>query len=73
MKRGRDVRVCVIGAGSSGITAAKHLLQAGIKDLVVYDRNDQVGGNWIYSPEETHSSVYETTHIISSKNALAVP
>ncbi len=67
MKRGKDVRVCVIGAGPSGITAAKHLLQAGIKDVVVYERNNQVGGNWIYSPDPSHSSVYETTHIISSK------
>ncbi|MCL4254438.1 MAG: NAD(P)/FAD-dependent oxidoreductase, partial [Anaerolineae bacterium] len=67
MKRGKDVRVCVIGAGPSGITAAKHLLQAGIQNVVVYERNNQVGGNWIYSPDPSHSSVYETTHIISSK------
>ncbi len=26
-----------------------------------------MGGNWIYSPKVTHSSVCETTHIISSK------
>ncbi|MDX2075840.1 MAG: NAD(P)-binding domain-containing protein [bacterium] len=67
MKRGKDVRVCVIGAGPSGITAAKHLLQAGIQNVVVYERNNQVGGNWIYSADPSHSSVYETTHIISSK------
>lgn len=60
-------RVCVIGAGCSGITAIKNLLQAGIKDVVCYEQNDQVGGNWIYSAEESHSSVCETTHIISSK------
>jgi cation diffusion facilitator CzcD-associated flavoprotein CzcO len=67
MKFGKNVRVCVIGAGPSGITAAKHLLQVGITNLVVYDRNDQVGGNWIYSDKVEHSSVYETAHIISSK------
>lgn len=67
MKTGQDVRVCVIGAGPSGITAAKHLLQAGIKNVVVYEKNDQVGGNWVYSEEVGHSSVYETAHIISSK------
>ena len=64
---GKDARVCVIGAGPSGITAIKHLLQVGLTNIVCYDMNDQVGGNWIYSPDPSHSSVYETSHIISSK------
>jgi len=67
MQRGLAARVCIIGAGPSGITAAKNLLQVGIKNLVVYEKGDQVGGNWVYSPQPSHSSVYETTHIISSK------
>lgn len=61
-------RVCIIGAGPSGITAVKNLIQAGINNVVCYERNDQVGGNWIYSPQLSHSSVFETTHIISSKS-----
>ena len=65
-------RVCVIGAGPSGITAAKNLLAAGFDDVVVYDRNTEVGGNWIFRPGESHSSVFETTHIISSKRHVAV-
>ena len=60
-------RVCVIGAGCSGITALKNLIQAGVTDVVCYEQNDQVGGNWVYSPKVSHSSVCETTHIISSK------
>ncbi len=59
-------RVCVIGAGPSGITALKNLLDEGI-DVVCYDRQQDVGGNWIFSEEEGHSSVFDTTHIISSK------
>jgi hypothetical protein len=59
-------RICIIGAGPSGITALKNLLDEGL-DVVVFDRNAEVGGNWIYSEEESHSSVFETTHIISSK------
>ena len=59
-------RVCVIGAGPSGITAIKNLLDENIP-LVAYDYNSDVGGNWIYSENESHSSVFETTHIISSK------
>lgn len=59
-------RICVIGAGPSGITALKNLLDEGL-NVVVYDRNQEVGGNWIYTENESHSSVFETTHIISSK------
>ena len=63
----RKPRVGIIGAGPSGIAAAKAMLQAGLDDLVLFERNNQVGGNWIYSPQSSHSSVFETTHIISSK------
>ena len=58
--------VCVIGAGPSGITALKNIHEKGIK-VIAYDYNHDVGGNWIYSEKESHSSVFETTHIISSK------
>ena len=60
-------RVCVIGAGCSGITAVKNLLQAGITDFVCYEKSEQIGGNWVFREDNTHSSVYETTHLISSK------
>jgi hypothetical protein len=67
MKRDSSARVCIIGAGPSGITAAKNCLQVGLKNIVVYEKGDQVGGNWVFSLRLSHSSVYETTHIISSK------
>lgn len=59
-------KVCVIGAGPSGITAAKNLKDEGM-DVVVYDLGTEVGGNWVFTEEVGHSSVFETTHIISSK------
>jgi hypothetical protein len=59
-------RICVIGAGPSGIAAAKNCLQAGL-DVVVFEKNDRVGGNWVFAAQTGHSSVYENTHIISSK------
>jgi len=59
-------RVAIIGAGPSGITALKNLIDAGL-EVSLFDRNEEVGGNWIYSEKEGHSSVFETTHIISSK------
>ena len=59
-------KVCVIGAGPSGITAAKNLLDEGL-DVTVFDYGKEVGGNWVFNDAESHSSVFETTHIISSK------
>ncbi len=59
-------KVCVIGAGPSGITALKNLIDQGL-DVMCYDFNSDVGGNWIYNENKSHSSVFEATHIISSK------
>jgi hypothetical protein len=59
-------RICVIGAGPSGIAAAKNLLDEGL-DVTVFDRGEEVGGNWVFAEKTGHSSVFETTHIISSK------
>ncbi|HZZ72926.1 MAG TPA: NAD(P)-binding domain-containing protein [Pirellulales bacterium] len=60
----RTDRYCVIGAGSSGLTAAKNLLQAGIAcDLL--EKNSQLGGTWCYG--QPGSSVYRSTSLISSK------
>ena len=36
-------------------------------DVVVFEKNDKVGGNWVFNADTGHSSVYENTHIISSK------
>ncbi len=63
---GNDVQICVIGAGPSGITAAKNAIQFGF-NVVVFEKNDKVGGNWVFNASTGHSSVYENTHIISSK------
>ncbi len=60
-------RICIIGAGPSGITAAKNCQQANL-DFVVFEKNDKVGGNWVFNSKTGHSSVYENTHLISSKN-----
>jgi len=62
-----DKRICVIGAGPSGITAIKNIAEAGF-NIKAFDINSDVGGNWIYNENESHSSVFETTHIISSKS-----
>ena len=40
-------RACVIGAGSSGITAAKHLYLAGVP-FDCFERGHDVGGNSVF-------------------------
>ena len=61
-----DKKVCVIGAGPSGLTAVKNCLQYGL-DVTVFEKNNKVGGNWVFNAKTGHSSVYNNTHIISSK------
>ena len=63
----KEKKVCVIGAGPSGITAARNLLEHSL-DVTVYDYGNEVGGNLVFSEVSSHSSVFETTHIISSKS-----
>ena len=59
-------RICVIGAGPSGIAAAKNCVQAGL-NVVVFEKNDRLGGNCVFNAATGHSSGYDNTHIISSK------
>src|SRR5215813_7775374 len=62
--RERTDAYCIIGAGSSGITAAKNLRQLGIP-FDVFERENSIGGNWCYG--KPNSSVYRSIHLISSK------
>jgi len=60
----------VIGAGASGITAAKTCLDHGLEP-VVYEKSDHIGGNWAYRDETGHASVYRSTYINTSKQLMA--
>jgi len=60
------IHVAVIGAGPSGLAAAKNCLAQGLA-VTVFEKNDKVGGNWVFNSKTGHSSVYENTHIISSR------
>src|SRR5882762_5274192 len=57
-------KVCVVGAGPSGLIMARRLLAAGI-DFDLYERHSDVGGIW--DPDNPGSPVYESAHFISSK------
>jgi hypothetical protein len=60
-----DPRICVIGAGPSGLTTLKNLLALGLTNVACFDEADAIGGNWVF--RENQPSVHEATHIISSK------
>lgn len=58
--------VAVIGAGTSGLTAAKYSLVQGY-DVTIYEQNEQLGGIWWYTDQtgtnqfglEIHSPMYQ--------------
>jgi len=60
-------RIAVVGAGPSGLTVIKTLAEAGLDNLFAIEAQSELGGNWVYRDTTGHASVYETTHIISSK------
>ena len=55
-------RVCVIGAGSSGIAVVKALKDRNLPH-VCFEKSDQVGGNWTYGNSNGMSAAYESLHI----------
>ncbi|XP_015581217.1 flavin-containing monooxygenase FMO GS-OX-like 4 isoform X3 [Ricinus communis] len=65
-------RVAVIGAGAAGLVAARELRKEG-HIAVVFEKDDQIGGTWVYTPRIEsdllginpsraiiHSSIYES-------------
>ena len=61
---------CVVGAGSSGLAAAKNLREHGFA-VEVFEREDDVGGNWNWQAE--HARIYSSVHTISSKPFTQFP
>ncbi|HWE63608.1 MAG TPA: NAD(P)-binding domain-containing protein [Chloroflexota bacterium] len=62
-------RACIIGAGSSGITAVKALHDAGIP-FDCYEKSDCIGGNWAFGNKNGMSAAYRTLHINSSRDSM---
>ena len=62
-------KVCLIGAGSSGIAAAKTLHERGI-DFDCYELSDRVGGNWVWDNKNRVSSSYRSLHINTSRTRM---
>jgi thioredoxin reductase len=62
-------RVCIIGAGASGIAACKVLKDHGIP-FDCYEASDRVGGVWAYENPNGMSSAYKSLHINTSKKVM---
>ena len=62
-------RVCVIGAGSSGIASCQVLNARGI-DFDCYEQGSEVGGNWRYGNDNGMSSAYESLFINTSREIM---
>ncbi|MCW2784597.1 MAG: hypothetical protein JWP74_1114 [Marmoricola sp.] len=62
-------RVCIIGAGSSGIAAAQVLQARGV-EFDCFEAGSQVGGNWRYENDNEMSSAYASLHINTSRQLM---
>ena len=60
----------VIGAGCSGITALKGLVEQGI-EATCFEASDRVGGNWVFENKNGMSACYRDLHINTSRLRMA--
>jgi dimethylaniline monooxygenase (N-oxide forming) len=61
-------RVAIVGAGPSGLVAAKHALQAGF-DVAVFEASDDLGGQW--HTTAAHSGVWPAMRTNTSRAMTA--
>jgi hypothetical protein len=59
----------VIGAGSSGIAAAKALRERGVPHTV-FEASDRVGGVWVFGNRNGLSAAYRGLHINTSRDRM---
>ncbi|PIN00899.1 Flavin-containing monooxygenase [Handroanthus impetiginosus] len=75
-------KVCVIGAGPSGLVAARELRKEG-HNVVVLEQSHDVGGQWLYEPKvdqenplgkdsflKVHSSMYASFRLASPREIM---
>lgn len=68
-------KVCVIGAGPSGLCAIKHSIASNF-EVVSFDKQNAIGGLWNYTDEigsEVHSSMYKSLMITIPKEIMHFP
>ncbi|XP_065055085.1 flavin-containing monooxygenase 5-like [Rhopilema esculentum] len=71
MERGTEMKkVAVIGAGPSGLTAIRWAVEEGF-DVVCFEQEDDIGGLWRFTTDDSHSSVCKSTVINTSKEMMS--
>ncbi|XP_034673602.1 flavin-containing monooxygenase FMO GS-OX-like 9 [Vitis riparia] len=81
-ERNQSKHVCVIGAGPSGLVAARELRKEG-HSVVVIEQNHDIGGQWLYEPKvegeealgkstflKVHSSIYDSLRLFSPREIM---
>jgi hypothetical protein len=63
-------KVCIIGAGSSGLTACQVLGARGIA-FDCFEKGSMIGGNWRYENDNGTSSAYRSLHINSARKLMS--
>lgn len=61
--------ICIVGAGSSGVTVAKALKEAGLA-FDIFEKGSDIGGMWRYENDNGQSSCYASLHIDTSRPNL---
>jgi thioredoxin reductase len=61
--------VALVGAGSSGIAAAKALHERGLP-FDCFEASDRVGGNWVFGNRNGMSAAYRDLHINTSRQRM---
>ena len=62
--------VCVIGAGVSGLTTVKHLMDRDIS-FECFEIGSGIGGNWRYDNDSGRSPIYASLRVDTSKERFA--
>ncbi|MFQ5351051.1 MAG: flavin-containing monooxygenase, partial [Thermoanaerobaculia bacterium] len=70
MSQSATGKICVIGAGSSGLAAVKALGDAGLT-FDCFEMGSGIGGNWRYDNDNGRSAAYDSLHIDTSKGRMA--
>jgi cation diffusion facilitator CzcD-associated flavoprotein CzcO len=65
-RRDEGPRVCVVGAGPSGLTTTKTLLGAGL-DVDCFDISPHIGGHWVIENPNGKSSAYRSLRTNTTK------
>jgi cation diffusion facilitator CzcD-associated flavoprotein CzcO len=62
--------VAIIGAGASGLCAARYFKEAGF-GVAIFEIGTEIGGLWCFRNDNGRSSAYSTLHINTAKNLTA--